>query len=491
MAASAADVRSILSIPAHSTTQPAPPRKPSTSQAKKPEGISRELYSLIGPSAPSLAAQLQKPRLKQKPRLGSSAVRWEWRKFKNGARGDSLELRHWVKVTADSDAEYPFGKYNVHPAHFTYSQDEYFKHLEDPEWTKDETDYLFNMVREYDQRWYVISDRYDYPGGPPRVMEDLKERFCNVCRRLVRDRPWAGDEASRAQLISNFMFDKERELIRKRYLANLDSRTAREAEEEEALYLEIKRIEQNERKFKRDREELLRTLAGIDSGLPDIVEDELPTILFDSKKKKKGGLDADSPSTPVSAAPPKQRPQPSPRNPAYDAMHCITHIDLPVTTPATKAAHQPSFLRTYKLPVPKAAVVPKISQTLAEIGISYNRLVMPTEGNVARLNALVDATLPLVETKRVLDKVEYDIKVLKERLNVRNSAPVDEDADGDGATDAADGEAIEGMEDGRAQSVVSTRSARSRKQRRSMSISSVDTTGAGTSRPPPKRQRRN
>ncbi len=144
-------------------------------------------------------------------------------------------------------------------------------------------------------------------------------------------------------------------------------------------------------------------------------------------------------------------------------MHCITHIDLPVTTPATKAAHQPSFLRTYKLPVPKAAVVPKISQTLAEIGISYNRLVMPTEGNVARLNALVDATLPLVETKRVLDKVEYDIKVLKERLNMRNGAPADEDADGDGAIDAADGEAVEGMEDGRAQSVVSTRSTRSRK----------------------------
>lgn len=76
MTATAADVRSILSIPAHSATQSAAPRKPSTSQAKKPEGISRELYSLIGPSAPSLAAQLQKPRLKQKPRLGSSAVRW-------------------------------------------------------------------------------------------------------------------------------------------------------------------------------------------------------------------------------------------------------------------------------------------------------------------------------------------------------------------------------------------------------------------------------
>lgn len=41
----------------------------------------------------------------------------------------------------------------------------------DSEWTKEETDYLFVLVREFDVRWYVISDRYDYPGGQPRTME--------------------------------------------------------------------------------------------------------------------------------------------------------------------------------------------------------------------------------------------------------------------------------------------------------------------------------
>lgn len=76
---SAADVRSILSLPNLSTPGPSQPRKQpgTTERARKPEGISRELYSLIGPSAPTLAAQLVKPRLKQKPNLGGGGrVKW-------------------------------------------------------------------------------------------------------------------------------------------------------------------------------------------------------------------------------------------------------------------------------------------------------------------------------------------------------------------------------------------------------------------------------
>ena len=41
----------------------------------------------------------------------------------------------------------------------------------DPEWTKEETDYLFNLISEYDSRFYIVNDRYDFPGGPPRLME--------------------------------------------------------------------------------------------------------------------------------------------------------------------------------------------------------------------------------------------------------------------------------------------------------------------------------
>jgi len=178
-----------------------------------------------------------------------------------------------------------------------------------------------------------------------------------------------------------------------------------------------------------------------------------------------------------------------------DIANCIIRTDPPSTVPITKAAHYPAFLRSSKLPVPKAAIAPKITAALAELGISHTRLVMPTRDTTAQLESLIDATTALVETKRIVDKVEYDIRVLKSRLGMRESEGVEE---GRGANDADGMDVDEGNEggetvgdDGRAQSVVSTRSARSRKHaRRSMSISSVDTSGTVSTRAGTKRQKR-
>lgn len=191
-----------------------------------------------------------------------------------------------------------------------------------------------------------------------------------------------------------------------------------------------------------------------------------------------------------------------------DAQNCIIRTELPNTTSATKAAHQPAYLRSFKLPVPKAAIAPKVTQALAELGISHTRLVMPTRDNVAQLESLLEATMALIEMKRVVDKVDYDIQVLRSRLGLKEDqgGGTGEDTKGDGMDvdeSVAEGEA---GEDERAQSIVSVRSARgSRKQvsppwlfsslrrltsshqsRRSMSVSSVDT----AARPNTKRQKR-
>lgn len=153
MAVSASDIRSALSLPP-------PPRRTHPAPPKKPDGISRELYALIGPSAPSLAAHLAKPRLKQKPTFGTGgSVKWyasplpplpvqpscrAHRPFTNSARSDTLQLSHWVKLS-DPDGgasylpcpaspicppDYPFAKYNVQPQPHDYSQDEYTRLLE-------------------------------------------------------------------------------------------------------------------------------------------------------------------------------------------------------------------------------------------------------------------------------------------------------------------------------------------------------------------------
>ncbi|KAF4601990.1 swr complex subunit [Pleurotus pulmonarius] len=523
MAASASDIRSALSIPSQSQNPaqtPAQSKKPQAQSSRKPDGISRELYSLIGPSAPSLAAQLAKPKLKQKPNLGSrSVVKWEWRSFTNGARKDKLKLGHWTKAATDVNADYPFAKYNVQSTPYIYTDEEYTQYLQDPEWTKEETDFLFNVVREFDTRWYVIYDRYDFQGGPARSMEDLKDRYYSACRKLIRNRPWSGDEASKSSLLASFHFDKEREITRKKYVASLENRTPDQVAEEEALYIEVKRLEQSERKFKKDREDLLRVLSGVESGLPDVLEDESPfnnLPVIDTKKKRKGPstgflpTDVDSPtsaSNVIALDPPIVRKPRDPKSIAYDAQHCIIRTDLPPNVQATKAAHHPAFMRSFKLPYPKAALAPRINQIFAELGINNTRLVMPTRDNCARLEGLMESISALVESKKILDKLEYDIQVAKKRLGIRNS----EDREGGGgggkgkgvsvgsAMDVDEGDADadaeaeeESVRDGRAQSIVSTKSARSRRPtRRSMSISSVDTNATASARASNKRKFRN
>lgn len=99
--------------------------------------------------------------------------------------------------------------------------------------------------------------------------------------------------------------DADREVNRKEYLASLENRTAEEIAEEEALFTELKRLEQNERRFKREREELLRTILGIEAGLPDIHVDEdtlsaAPVLHVDTSTKK-NKRKASEMETPVSA----------------------------------------------------------------------------------------------------------------------------------------------------------------------------------------------
>jgi DNA methyltransferase 1-associated protein 1 len=275
----------------------------------------------------------------------------------------------------------------------------------------------------------------------------------------------------------------ERELTRKKYLLSLENRTPEQIAEEEALYIEIKRLEQNERKFKKERETLLRTLAGMDSGLPDIVEDDGVSlgITPDGKKKKKGtAMEIDSPATPSTSMGAVVRRPSFAKNAAHgiiilsiysvcmfikfveDAQHCIVRTDVP-TSAATKSAHQPAFLRSFKLPTPKAAIAPKVTLALSELGISQSRLVMPTRENIVQFESLLDATTALIEIKRLVDKADYDIKVSRNRLGLREKSQ----SVGDGEPkmendDSMDIDYTQGDDieegDGRGESVVSGRS---------------------------------
>jgi hypothetical protein len=81
---SSSDVRSILDLPSRedhassSTYQQNPPRR-SVSTVKKPDGISRELYALIGDNAPFLAetqAALSATKYRERPKPKIKDARW-------------------------------------------------------------------------------------------------------------------------------------------------------------------------------------------------------------------------------------------------------------------------------------------------------------------------------------------------------------------------------------------------------------------------------
>ncbi|ANB11978.1 Swc4p [Sugiyamaella lignohabitans] len=86
-----------------------------------------------------------------------------WSGFKNQAREDGLVLHHWVRGAAhQEDEEYPFAKYSQSIRVPRFDRQDYDEAFADDSWSYDETCYLFGLCKEYDLRWVVIHDRYDF-----------------------------------------------------------------------------------------------------------------------------------------------------------------------------------------------------------------------------------------------------------------------------------------------------------------------------------------
>ncbi len=80
---------------------------------------------------------------------------------------DDIALRHWVKIHNLPD--YRYAKLNKTTRMLSYTEAEYEAHLQDPGWTKSDTDRLFSLCRQYDLRFFVIHDRFN-PNEPPREL---------------------------------------------------------------------------------------------------------------------------------------------------------------------------------------------------------------------------------------------------------------------------------------------------------------------------------
>lgn len=339
------DVRDVLNLPSEHSPAPRPSKKQKTG-APRPnlKGLAREVQSLGGDNPIAIVPEVS---FFKKRRFASRkpAARWELKPFTNSARGDngSLVLRHWKRKTEDGpppdpsrDAESQpgedgvdgenkdekpedsaFAKFNVRVSVPQYSDDQYQSNLQSNDWTKEETDYLLELAKEYDLRWAIIWDRYEFvpkpsteeeangtstavvPATKPRTMEDLKARYYEVAAKMMAvQKPAQYMTRPEFELYEMMQsFNPEQERKRKEFALNTMSRSKDEAREEESLLVEIKRILARTERFNEERRELYNRLdypatdADINAfkssaGLQSLLQ----TLMSTDKSKKRKSL---------------------------------------------------------------------------------------------------------------------------------------------------------------------------------------------------------
>ncbi|XP_076958913.1 SWR1-complex protein 4-like [Bidens hawaiensis] len=241
------DAKDILGLPKNSL--PIPPEKKSRPQKdsqRKPDGISREVYALTGGVPPPLMPSLDVNQLKKRQKTENEKITWEWLSFTSSARKDDLKLYHWVRVVNGTPptGDYSFAKYNKSVDVIKYTDEEYEKHLTDPmiillcqEWTKEETDELFELCERFDLRFVVIADRF----STSRSVEELKNRYYSVSRTILIARAPSPADVSGHPLVKD-PYNISQEVDRKRALSMVLSQTKHQERKDAEVLSEAKKI---------------------------------------------------------------------------------------------------------------------------------------------------------------------------------------------------------------------------------------------------------
>jgi DNA methyltransferase 1-associated protein 1 len=91
------------------------------------------------------------------------------------------------------------------------------------QWTKEETDELFNLCRQYDLRFVVIHDRFKHDATRPVTVEQMKKRYYDIARKLAEIRIKDKEIAQKNPVIKT-VYDYEGEMKRKQQLELVYSR---------------------------------------------------------------------------------------------------------------------------------------------------------------------------------------------------------------------------------------------------------------------------
>jgi len=512
------DVRDVLNLPQDGGGAPRPAKKQKTSGARPNlKGLAREVQNLGGDNPIAIVPQVSVFK-KRRLAIRKPAARWELRRFRNSARSDaSLLLRHWRRkhdAATGQEQEAPapaedapmenggdapagaaseplpedstFAKFNVRVTVPQYDENQYNANLKNEDWTKDETDYLLQVVQDFDLRWPLIWDRYDYqPPAPPagdgdnstavvllpktRTMEDLKARYYQVAAKMMAAQTGIQymTQAQYGLYETMATFNPQQEKLRKDFALNSLSRSREEAREEESLLLEVKRILARMEKFNEERRELYRRLdyptteADVNiaafkssAGLQTLLHN-LMSVDKSKKRKSLMGADGVSPGTAAAGAQPAGAVAEGGRRDSIAASTAqrdsLGGADkLPEPPKNNKKGQQHSERRklteqeeqiygvshhdrlssgaTFRFEKVNKLFTTKSGQQQLRITNVLNqleipnRLVMPTAAVAAEFESLISIVTQLVDLRKVADKVDAEVKIEEQRKLERDKA---------------------------------------------------------------------
>ena len=445
-------------------------------------GMSREVLDLKYEGAPPIS--IVAPKFKDKPKLPFKPRPWEETAFGNSARKDGLILRHWrrkgdisnaaaLPVTpADSNAasemeqdekaaptlsDSHWAKFNIKVDRPQYTDEQYETHLKNDDWSKEETDYLVDLATDFDLRWIVIADRYEYQPkeqpkenedsmaitlqAKPRSQEDMKARYYDVAAKtMVLHNPLSSMSSSEFDLHEKMTkYDPDQEKKRKMYAEQLMNRTDEEKYEEEMLLKELSRIVLNQEKLFNERKALydrLGTPPGppqthstamyqSSQGLTQLMQNLLAQNKnkeLEKKEKRRSamGVEGDFPGGP-SGMDRSQRHsigggldkrysfgQGGPRqlSAREEQKYGVSHPNERLTG-GVQFRHE----RITKAGQAKSGVqTSRIGAALIELKIPQ-RLTMPTAKVVTEYEKLIESIKTLLEVRKLSEKLDGEIKV--------------------------------------------------------------------------------
>lgn len=176
-----------------------------------------------------------------------SVQQWVWTPFKNSARTDRARFYHWEKTdengVVDPRKDYKFARLNKKIICFVYTDAEYEEYLNflSSDWTKEQTDELFALCRQFDLRWPVIADRLSFD----KSIEQIKDRYYSVARALIEVRANTDELKKKAKThpIMTNAYDYDHEVKRKQQLERMFARPREEEEKELYIREQLKKIE--------------------------------------------------------------------------------------------------------------------------------------------------------------------------------------------------------------------------------------------------------